>query len=244
MNLISITEADFTSNSQVQLMGRRFEHIKKILKAQIGQNLRLGLLDGKLGWGEVLDLQSDKIRLQVNLNEDPPLAAPVSLIVALPRPKSLPRIIQAITSLGVKRIAFINTWKVEKCFWSSDYLSRESIDQAIILGLEQAVDTIKPHIEFFRLFKPFVEDHMNEWCGKSFKIVCHPQIEGKKLSNSLEECKSVLALGPEGGFIDYEIEQFLKHGFQPFSLGPRILRLETAIPALVSQFYFNTRKDC
>ncbi|MCB0355709.1 MAG: 16S rRNA (uracil(1498)-N(3))-methyltransferase [Bdellovibrionales bacterium] len=237
MNLIAITETDFTSSSQVVLHGRRFEHIKNILKVKNGQKLRVGLLNGKMGWGEVCKISTSSVNLEVNLQETPPPAAQVDLIMALPRPKTLPRIVQSLTSLGVKKVAFINTWKVEKCFWHSDYLSPKALHHAMVLGLEQAIDTRLPKLEFFRLFKPFVEDQLTEWSQGKSKILCHPQSQQQYEPLISPHCSSaVLALGPEGGFVDYELEQFIIRGFKTFSLGPRILKLETAVPALVTLF--------
>ncbi len=235
MNLISLNEQDFTTSDRVVLSNRRFAHIKQVLKADVGKKLQVGLINGLMGYGEVKNIGASEVELSIVLNKKPPEPAPVSLILSLPRPKSLPRIVQTITSLGVKRVAFINSWKVEKCYWSSDYLSKEVIDKAILLGLEQSVDTVTPEIDFFKLFKPFVEDSLAEWCGDGQKLVCHPHGAGG-LSES-PRTKTILALGPEGGFIDYELEQFSLQGFEQYSLVDRVLKLETAIPALVSRFY-------
>ncbi|MCB9024827.1 MAG: 16S rRNA (uracil(1498)-N(3))-methyltransferase [Bdellovibrionaceae bacterium] len=242
MNLISLNEADFLSFNCVRLEDRRFAHIKNVLKVEKGKKLRVGLIGGKMGWGQVLNITSRQVELEVELNEVPPMPASVELIIALPRPKSLPRIVQSLTTLGIKRVIFLNTWKVEKCYWSSDYLNTKSLDQAVLLGLEQAVDTVLPKIEFHRLFKPFIEDHLDNWCSSKERILCHLPARKAKDSSFFVDPKTnpdssyALAIGPEGGFIDYEVQKFLDQGFKLYSLGQRVLKLETAIPALVSRF--------
>lgn len=242
MNLISLKEADFLTTNSVRIGDRRFAHIKNVLKVESGKKLRVGLIGGNMGWGQVLKISSRQVELQVELNEPPPEPSSVELLVALPRPKSLPRIVQSLTTLGIKRVGFLNTWKVEKCFWSSDYLSPSVLEQAVILGLEQAVDTLPPKIEFFRLFKPFVEDQLESWCSSHKRFLCHlPTGIWKNTSLFVRSesdflSPSILALGPEGGFIDYEVQMFLDRGFSLYSLGQRVLKLETAIPALVSRF--------
>lgn len=252
MNLISLNETDFLSSDSVCLADRRFDHIQRVLNAQVGQRLRVGLIGGNLGWGQILRITPRQVELKVELNQPAPKPANVEIIMALPRPKSLPRIVQTLTTLGVKRVAFINTWKVEKYYWCSDYTSEKVLNQAMVLGLEQAVDTIPLEMEFYRLFKPFVEDHLNTWtgdCGNS-KYLCHPYpiepnnqdcpgpiVASQTHRNIPLNVTKVLALGPEGGFIDYEVEKFIGQGFKLYSWGPRILKLETALAALVSRFY-------
>jgi RsmE family RNA methyltransferase len=50
-------------------------------------------------------------------------------------------------------------------------------------------------------------------------------------------CAVTLVIGPEGGFIPFEIELLEKNGFQAVTLGPRILRVENAIPALAGRLF-------
>ncbi len=49
--------------------------------------------------------------------------------------------------------------------------------------------------------------------------------------------ETILVIGPEGGFIDLEVETLAESGFEPFSMGPRILRVETATTALISRLF-------
>lgn len=148
----------------------------------------------------------------------------------------LKRILVDATSLGVKRICFINSYRVDKSFWSSPLLAPETIAEKCRLGLEQTIDTVLPQVTLHPRFRPFVEDELPAMVGGTRALVAHPAGD--------QECpRSVtgevtLAIGPEGGFIPFEID--LLHsaaGFEPVTLGPRILRVDTAVPALIGRLF-------
>ncbi len=234
MNLILLNDNDFIAEYRVRLTGRRLEHIRTVLRADVDTQLRVGLLNGKLGNGLVEQIDSEFIELTVSLTEAPPEKLPVTLLLALPRPKALKRVLQSVTSLGVKQIYLINSYRVEKSFWASPTLKPENLHEQLLLGLEQARDTILPEVHIRKLFKPFVEDELPGICEGSKALVAHPS---SKLNSELEpNHPTTLAIGPEGGFIPYEIEKLEASGFTTFSLGERILRVETAVSVLLSQF--------
>jgi len=165
--------------------------------------------------------------MRVTLDRNPPPPLPLTLVLALPRPKVLNRVIASATSLGVKRIFLINAWRVEKSYWKSPRLSGENLLQQRILGLEQARDTILPAIELRRFFRPFVEDELPAIIGDSLALVAHPRAAIECPRDVA--CEVTLAIGPEGGFIEEEIASLARIGFTPVSLGPRVLRVETAV---------------
>lgn len=233
MNLILLDNADFIATDHVRLTDRRHQHILSVQRAEVGEQLRVGLLGGNLGSGRVLRIDSDRVEMQVELTELPPPPLPVTLLLALPRPKMLKRVLQGVASLGVKKIYLINSYRVEKSFWGSPLLQQEKLREQLLLGLEQARDTILPEIYLQQRFKPFVEDELPEICTGSCALVAHPL--GAQTGLLRAGQATTLAVGPEGGFIPYEIEKFVECGFTPVSLGERILRVETAVPVLLSR---------
>ncbi|WP_444921398.1 16S rRNA (uracil(1498)-N(3))-methyltransferase [Microbulbifer sp. CnH-101-G] len=235
MNLILLHEADFISSDIVRLFGRRLEHIIKVHRAEPGQQLRVGLLNGNIGSGQITSLDDQQVELRVELTRNPPPPPPITLILALPRPKMLKRIIQHVTALGVKKLVLINSYRVEKSYWQTPWLDEEKLFEQCLLGLEQAVDTQMPEILLRKRFKPFVEDELPELSQGSHKLVAHP-IGGTTCPVDLSE-NCTLAIGPEGGFIAYEVEKLKEAGFHSVHLGPRILRVETALPVLVSRLF-------
>ncbi|BCA80717.1 16S rRNA (uracil(1498)-N(3))-methyltransferase [Desulfuromonas sp. AOP6] len=233
MNLILLFEEDFISSDIVRLSGRRQQHIREIHRAGEGDTLCVGLAGGDIGHGQILNLKDRLVEMRVSFERQPPPKLPLTLVLALPRPKALKRILIAATSLGVEEIHLIHSWRVEKSFWHSDLLKPEALQEPLILGLEQAKDTHLPSIELHRLFKPFAQDILPGLSANSQRLVAHPVAESPCPRNVGE--RTTLAIGPEGGFLPYEVELLAAAGFKPVHCGPRILRVETAVPALISR---------
>ncbi|NOQ41903.1 MAG: 16S rRNA (uracil(1498)-N(3))-methyltransferase [Desulfuromusa sp.] len=233
MNLILLHDEDFTGQGQVQLRGRRLQHILKIQRATIGDKLRVGMVNGLIGTGKIVSLTDHELEMEIRLEQEPPKPLPVTLLLALPRPKMLKRILQSISSLGVKKIYLINSYRVDKSFWGSPLLQPEKLQEQLLLGLEQARDTILPEIALRPRFKPFVEDELPKISKGTTAYVAHPGAESTCPRVFMKP--ATLAIGPEGGFIPYEVEKLQSCGFIPISLGERILRVETAVPVLLSR---------
>lgn len=232
MNLVLLFEDDFIGEGRVRLTGRRLEHVRTVHRARAGDELEVGVLNGRIGRGVVEGIDDSALQMSVTLDRDPPAALDVTLVIAVPRPKVLNRVIAASTSLGVKRMYLINAWRVEKSYWKSPRMSDSNLHMQCVLGLEQARDTVMPSIATRRLFRPFVEDELPAIIAGSRALVAHPYAQSTlpALAGPI-----TLAIGPEGGFIEAEIASLEKIGFQPVSLGPRILRVETAVAALMGK---------
>jgi RsmE family RNA methyltransferase len=229
MNLILLFEEDFIRDDTVRLAGRRLEHVTRVHRAAAGDALTVGVAGGRIGSGVVTRLDEEALELRVTLDRDPPPPLPVTLVLALPRPKVLNRAIASATSLGVKRIVLINAWRVEKSYWKSPKLAEENLRQQAILGLEQARDTMLPSIELRRFFR----DYIDEVRGDELHLVAHPGASAECPRNVAG--RVTLAIGPEGGFIEQELASLVSAGFTPVSLGLRVLRVETAVAALIGR---------
>ena len=234
MNLILLFEDDFVAPDVAQLRGRRLEHVTGVHRAAVGESLVVGVAGGRIGTGLVTRL-GEVLELRVTLERDPPPPLPVTLILALPRPKVLNRVIASATSLGVKRIALVNAWRVEKSYWKSPRMSEESLREQCVLGLEQAKDTVLPSISLHRLFRPFVEDGLPAIAEGTLALVAHP-VAARECPRAVN-APVTLAIGPEGGFIAQEVESLQRAGFEAVSLGERVLRVETAVAALLARLF-------
>ncbi|HYC62142.1 MAG TPA: 16S rRNA (uracil(1498)-N(3))-methyltransferase [Thermoanaerobaculia bacterium] len=231
MNLILLFEDDFIDDRRVRLAGRRLEHVAHVHRAAVGDVLIVGVAGGRIGRGQIARLDATALEMDVTLTDEPPPPLPLTLLLALPRPKVLNRVIAGATSLGVKRIILMNAWRVEKSYWKSPRLSEENLLAQRVLGLEQARDTRLPTIELQRLFRPFVE----AFTPDALALIAHPKAS-RECPRDVRE-PVTLAIGPEGGFIEEEVVSLERAGFTPVAFGPRILRVETAVAAVIGRLF-------
>lgn len=233
MNLLLLAREDFVAPDLVCIRDRRHRHLLEILKAGPGQPVRAGLLNGKLGTAQVVAQTAEQTTLRVVLTESPPIPAPLTLLLALPRPKAMRRLLQGVTSFGIKRVVLFNSARVDKSYWQSPLLSPAAIAEQLCLGLEQARDTLLPEVLLRQRFRPFVEDELPRLASNSLRLLAHPA--------STQPCPSAvdgavtLAIGPEGGFVSFEVELLSAQGFATVHLGARPLRVETAVSALLGR---------
>lgn len=233
MNLIILFRTDFHDDHKVVLQDSRKAHICDVLRAEPGNSLKVGLLNGLMGTGVITAMTENRVELHVELSEKPPGSLPVTLLLAMPRPKCFRRILQGVTSFGVKRIALFGAYRVEKSYWKSPWLEASELQRQLILGLEQARDTQLPQVSLHPLFKPFVEDDLPALVQGMRCLVAHPD-DGVACPANLHEPVAI-AVGPEGGFTNYELGLLKERGFESITLGQRVLRTEQAVPALLGR---------
>ncbi len=188
-----------------------------------------------MGDAEILAVSEDEIVLAPRFDRAPPPPAPIDLLLALPRPKILRKVLQSSASMGVKRIVLFGTYRVEKSYFASPLLAPEALREELLLGLEQGRDTIVPEVVVRRLFKPFVEDELDALLPAPVRLLAHPTERGLLDRLPLRGERATLAIGPEGGLTSYEAGVLGELGFAPFSLGARILRVDVAVPFAIGQ---------
>jgi len=235
VNLLLFEEADFISPDRVRIAGRRFRHIRDVHRALPGDELAVGVVGGRTGTGLLESSNEDSLVMTVRLDADPPPKLALTVVLALPRPKVLARVLADLTSLGVPRIVLLNAWRVEKAYWSSPALEEEALLGARMLGLEQARDTILPELRIERFFQPFVHGGLAAFAPHGPRYVAHPG-SATPVPRDVAE-PAVVAIGPEGGWIERELESFRREGFGEISLGSRPLRVETAVTALIARMF-------
>ncbi len=239
MNLMLFDKSERLGDTLV-VSGRRAEHILNILGLRPGDTLRVGEINGLVGSAVLEQADGNSVTLRVDLRDKPPPMPSVELILALPRPIMLQRILKQATVLGVSKIHLIRSRKVEKSFFHSPVLQPEKIKKLLVEGLEQAMDTRLPEVQVYQRFKPFVEDVVPTLDGTG--LLAHPGID-RTLAEVLDQGsehkkqknKKILAVGPEGGWSEYECQCFLSQGFNMFTMGQRILHVDTAVVALLAQ---------
>ncbi len=236
MNII-LAEPYEVVDSRIVLRDYRAKHIVKVLGCSTGDLVKLGIVDGMRGTGTILSMHTRypfTVELQIELTHHPLEKPFIDLLLAFPRPIMLKRILSQATALGVGSIIITNANRVEKSFWEAGLLDPSSYREHLIHGLEQSVDTRVPSVEFHRRFRPFVEDVLPERIDTySHLLLAHPESKNgiRKIISQKPE-RILLAVGPEGGWVDYEVGKFKACGFSSFSIGERILKVDTAVIAL------------
>ncbi|MEH6590162.1 MAG: 16S rRNA (uracil(1498)-N(3))-methyltransferase [Halioglobus sp.] len=232
MNLLLFTAADRTDDNCIRLTDRRLQHLLDVHKAKIGDPVRVGEVNGSLGTGSIIDINAEQAVLSVTTDTVPPKKLPVEIVLALPRPKMLRRILRSVAEFGTPTLHLINSYRVEKSYWQTPVLNPDTIRHYLIEGLEQAMDTMLPTVHCHKRFKPFVEDIFPSIVEGRDAILAHPGEHPPMTAGTGR--RTVLVIGPEGGFIPYEVEHFQAAGCRTVSLGPRILRVENAVSKLLS----------
>ena len=234
MNLLLFTQ-DELAEGLLLLNDHRAEHICRVLGLVAGDSLRLGMINGKLGHGTILSIAAGTVTLAVQLEREPPPVPPVELILALPRPIMLQRILKQAATIGVRGIHLIRSAKVEKSFFHSPALLPEKVRERLLEGLTQAaVDTRLPEVRIHPLFNTFIRDTLPELDG--CRLLAHPGVKAAlpEVVPQSEE-RILLAIGPEGGWTEHEVNCLIEQGFAAFALGDRILHVDTAVVVLLGQ---------
>ncbi len=230
----------------------RAEHVRNILKAGVGDTLKTGEVDGKIGHGTILAMEGSRITIQLEHDEES-LQPWCDLVLAPPRPRVMKRLLPQLASMGVGRIFLVGARKVEKDFWGATLLKEENLRPLLIDGLMQAGTSILPRVEIRRNMRKFLAEELESAYLESTadRIIAHPYAAGEDACNGAsvynkERAREgagdaascvLLAVGPEGGWTEEEVALFESHGFRRYSLGKRILRTDTALIALLATFY-------
>ena len=234
MNILLLNPS-YVANNLAYVSGRQLAQLLTVHNSAVGDSVRVGMVDGQMGNGRLLSIDAQHATLEVVFNLAPPSPLPLTLILALPRPKMLRRTLQTVATMGVKQLYLINSFRVEKSYWQSPLLAPEAIAEDFRLGLEQARDTVLPQLHVRKRFKPFVEDELPALVKNTTALLAHPVADQRCPINI--HAPTTLVIGPEGGFISYEVELLEAAGCSTVHLGSRILRVETAVPALISRLF-------
>ena len=235
MNLLLFTDSDRLVDNEITVLDRRLQHLLQVHRAKVGDQVRVGELGGLMGSGHILKINSERAVLTTTLNLPPPAKLPLSLIIALPRPKMLRRILRSVAEFGAAELHLINSYRVEKSYWQTPVLQAETIREYLLQGLEQSRDTVLPQIHCHPRFKPYVEDQLPAMIEDRRALLAHPG-DYPPCPRGLRG-DTLVVIGPEGGFIPYEVKKLQDAGCETVSLGPRILRVENALTSLLGRLF-------
>ena len=235
MNLLLFEPEDIMPDGTAAISGRRLRQLRDVIKAAPGKLCKAGVLGGNLGRAEVLSIDDDRALLRFEAQQEPPPPLAVTLLCALPRPLTFAKVVHSAVTCGVKKIHFFHSAKVEKSYWQSSRLAPDAIREEVVLALEQCADTVMPELFFHRRFRAFFEDEVPALTPDgALSIFGSPDAREKVPVGAALRSHVVLAVGPEGGFNEFEEELLKRSGFYPVTLGRRILRSEFAVNSILT----------
>ena len=233
MNIVLLRENDWINANTVKLTDYRARHLITVLKVVANQTLRVGLINGDRGLGTVTQVSDKGVELEVALSDAPLHRHPTQLVLALPRPKMLRRVFRSVAEFGVAELHLIHSYRVEKSYWQTPHLNEDKVEMALTQGLERSGDTVLPRVIQHKRFKPFMEDVLPVISAKTTLLIAHPGNSARFAADT--QRPTTLLIGPEGGFIDFEVDLAEALGAQKVSLGARILSVDTAVCAALSR---------
>lgn len=233
MNVLLFDASDQVEPGVIELRDQRLLHLRDVQNMQVGQTLKVGMINGWLGWGEVRRLDSEHARIHYTLDRPPDDKLPLNFVIALPRPKMLRRIVRTIAECGAQNLHLINSYRVQKSYWQTPVLKPETTRRYLLEGLSQAIDTVLPEVHLHTRFRPFVEDSLPGLIGGGRALLAQPGSPTPCHADTRHQ--TLCVIGPEGGFTPFELDLLQAAGCQPVHLGIRVLRVDTALPVLLGR---------
>ncbi len=233
MNIVVLDRSDWQDEQHVRLVDRRADHIRSVLRAEIGDSVRVGLINGCLGQGRICTIDASSVLLAVELSQPPPARHRFDIVLCLPRPKVLRRLLRTVAEYGVANLHLIQSARVEKSYWQSPLLAPDKVHDALLAGLERASDTVAPQVHQHRRFRPFVEDHLVDLCAG--RPCWMAQMGAPIALRDTPPGDAVVMVGPEGGFVPFELELTQAVIAKPVNLGSRTLSVDTALTTALAQ---------
>jgi RsmE family RNA methyltransferase len=244
MNLLLFDAREIDTMGHVTLSDARATHLLAVLRVTPGQSVRLGVIDGPLGTGTVTSIGEHRVTMRCDLDAQAPSPPRVDVLLALPRPKVMRRLWAQLAALGVGRIILTNAERVERNYFDTHVLTEACYRPLLVEGLQQARDTRLPAVSIHRQFKVLVEDELEGLAGDGWRLVADPRSTAPLGTVARDHAgrRVLVAIGPEGGWNDFELALLEAHAFHPVGLGPRTLRVDTACAALLGIVHDAIRK--
>ncbi len=235
MNFVLFESHEVDSGGRVVLEDRRAIHIFRILRARVGDRLRVGILGGAFGVGEVIQARQGYVELQCRFEADPPRGLPVlDLLVAMPRPKAAARLLSAAASFAVRRVTITGARRVEPTYFDAHVLKGDAIRRYLVEGCEQGGCTRLPDVEVLPTFSEGLRRARDAAPPGARRVVGEPGVSVRIRQVVAAGEPVLLAVGPDGGWTVGELKCLEKEGFQKAGMAGGALRTDTACVALMA----------
>jgi 16S rRNA (uracil1498-N3)-methyltransferase len=223
------------SNAEERILhGEPARYLGRALRARVGDEIRVFNGEGGEWWARISKIGKSEVVLEIGEHIETAVESPlkVHLVQGISRGERMDFVVQKATELGVKRITPVLTnHGVVKLDAKRAGKRRDHWQQVANSASEQSGRTRPPLID--------AALDLNQWFGQkatsdTTELILQPGAASSMSAIEAPTRKLCLLIGPEGGFSDKEYEDAELSGFRAVSLGPRILRTETAALAALA----------
>lgn len=212
----------------VLVAGAEAHHLASVCRLRPGDAVCLFNGDGREYPARIVEIRRREVALEVESVSAPDRELPFALEVAAPLPKGdrAQFLVEKLTELGATALAPLDC---ERSVVQPGAAKLEKLERYVIEASKQCGRNV-----LMRVARP---TPWREYCAQpaagAVRWLAHPQ--GDPRGGRMDSAPGAIcvAVGPEGGFTDAEIDLARKHDWELIGLGPRILRIETAALAMV-----------
>jgi 16S rRNA (uracil1498-N3)-methyltransferase len=220
---------------ELTLLGGEAHHARDVLRMKRGDRAVLFNGRGREITAEIVDLAKGEVRLRkLTENETPSLRCRITLGQAIPKGKNMDLIVQKAVEIGAAEIApLVSERTIVDLDKEEAAQKREKWQQVAIEAAKQCGQNWLPAIQTPRKVKDFFAQHSTH----DVRLIGSLQPDALHLKGVLADYRErngdrpqtiLMMVGPEGDFTPAELALAKSHGCRPITLGPIILRVETA----------------
>lgn len=234
MNFFFIREAELTSDDEALVVcDDRLDRLKLSMDIHAGTEFRIAVENRGRGIAKVASLTASEMSLVYGISDCLSDAISIDVMLALPRPKVVGRLIPRLVSMGISSLTLINAAGVKKEYFSTHWLGLDKIQALAIAAIEQSGVFKRPEICIQKELRPFLEDNRGCCVDGNRRLLFEPGDIRTQYTGSNSDAVT-LAIGPETGWTDFEKKLFLESEFSLFSMGPEHLASDVAAIAAVA----------
>ena len=220
---------------EIALREGEAHHARDVLRMEQGDRVVVFNGRGREITAEIIELSKAEVRLRkLQENETPPLRCRITLGQAIPKGKNMDLIVQKAVEIGAAEIAPLISERTIVDLDAKDAEQKQAKWQQIAIeAAKQCGQNWLPTVQTPRKLKDFFAEH----AAHDLRLIGSLQPDALHLKQILSDYRerhgdrpqtTLMMVGPEGDFTPAELALAKSHGCQPITLGPIILRVETA----------------
>ncbi|HWX55187.1 MAG TPA: RsmE family RNA methyltransferase [Verrucomicrobiae bacterium] len=226
--------ADRVRQDRAYLLGPNALHLSRVLRAKAGQKFDV-VADGVLRLGTIVALSAEQVEFQLGPVIASATLSEISVFLSIFKFDRMEWALEKLTELGVTRIQPVIAARTEAHLVKAAEKRLERWQRIVHEAAQQSRRLSPPEMGAPVSLKD-IATKTGALSVQGCRVVLSEYEEQVSLKSAVQQCRAPLALafGPEGGWTREETELLVKNGWMPASLGPTILRAETAAIAAVA----------